>query len=159
MILLTVGTQLPFDRLVRAVDEVAPRLDEPVYAQIGNAKFRPVNMKWVDYVEPLAFDSLVRGCSRIVAHAGIGTVLIAQRYKRPLIVFPRRRSLGEHRNDHQIATTNALSGRKGIYVAMDEAELGRLLGATLEPPVEDDGQAGRAAMVDALAALIGEPRS
>ena len=37
--------------------------------------------------------------------------------------MPRRADLGEHRNDHQLATVEKLSGRPGILVAADENEL------------------------------------
>jgi UDP-N-acetylglucosamine transferase subunit ALG13 len=66
----------------------------------------------------------------IVGHAGIGTLLGTGRLGKPLILMPRRASLGEHRNEHQLATVAAVQAREGIYVAMDEAELA----AHLETP-------------------------
>ncbi len=38
MIFVTVGEQLPFDRLVRAVDEWAAASGKEVFAQIGNSE-------------------------------------------------------------------------------------------------------------------------
>ena len=49
MIFVTVGTQLPFDRLVRAVDAWAaehPQVD--VFGQIGPASFRPKHFAHAD---------------------------------------------------------------------------------------------------------------
>ncbi|MGO7205561.1 glucuronosyltransferase, partial [Rhizobium ruizarguesonis] len=43
MILVTVGTQLPFDRLVKAVDTFATELSKPVLAQIGRGSYTPQN--------------------------------------------------------------------------------------------------------------------
>ena len=30
MIFVTIGTQLPFDRLIKAIDELAPQIDEEI---------------------------------------------------------------------------------------------------------------------------------
>src|SRR5688572_2122360 len=40
-----------------------------------------------------------------------------------ILVMPRRMSLGEQRNDHQLATVEQLSGQGRIAAAMDEVEL------------------------------------
>ena len=51
--------------------------------------------------------SAASGCeprTAIVAHAGMGTILTALEIGKPLLVMPRRAALGEHRNDHQLAT-------------------------------------------------------
>ncbi len=127
MILLTVGTQLPFDRFVRIVDDLAPSLPLPVFAQIGRGRYRPVNMDFADFVRPVDFDALLDRCTLIVSHAGIGTVVMAQRHLKPLILFPRSGALAEHRNEHQRDTALALAGRRGIHVAQDEADLAALL--------------------------------
>ncbi len=134
MILVTVGTQLPFDRLIQIMDELAPTLGQPVFAQIGTSSYRPANVDYSETIDPRDFDQRFRSASVIVAHAGIGTVLTAQRHGKPIILFPRRAALGEHRNDHQLATCAQLKGRPGIYVANDKAELAALLdpGAGLE---------------------------
>ena len=42
----------------------------------------------------------------IVAHAGMGTILTALETGKRLLVMPRRAALGEHRNDHQLATVS-----------------------------------------------------
>ena len=50
MIFVTVGTQLPFDRLIRAVDnwaKAAGRRD--VFAQIGPASYRPLHIDSADF--------------------------------------------------------------------------------------------------------------
>lgn len=41
MIFVTVGTQLPFDRLIEMVDEAAPELDQEIFAQTGSGKYIP----------------------------------------------------------------------------------------------------------------------
>jgi UDP-N-acetylglucosamine transferase subunit ALG13 len=123
VILVTVGMQLGFDRLIKAMDELAPGLGQPVIAQTGKGGFQPSNMQARISIAPAEFEQLVEQSSLIVSHAGIGTVLTAARFAKPIVLFPRRAALGEHRNEHQIATVRKLAGRPGIVVAEEAAEL------------------------------------
>ncbi|MGB3808118.1 MAG: glycosyltransferase [Erythrobacter sp.] len=123
MILVTVGMQLGFDRLIAAMDALARDLDEEVVAQTGKGTYTPRHMEARASIAPGEFEQLVTRSKVIVSHAGIGTVLTAQRMSRPIVLMPRRANLGEHRNDHQLATVDKLAMRSGIFVAMDESEL------------------------------------
>lgn len=123
MILVTVGMQLGFDRLIEAVDKLAPDLGMEVIAQTGKGTYQPKNMEARESIAPAEFENLLQQSQLIVAHAGIGTVLTAQRLAKPIVLFPRRFDHGEHRNDHQVATVRNLDGRPGLLIAMDEAEL------------------------------------
>lgn len=124
MIFVTVGGQLPFDRLIRAVDGWAgEHAQEPVIAQIGSSGYLPKYMSARRLLTPAAFGAYVDDAQAVVAHAGIGTILACLERKKPLLIVPRRASLGEHRNDHQMATVRNLADRAGIWVALDEAEL------------------------------------
>nr|WP_255551883.1 glycosyltransferase [Erythrobacter crassostrea] len=105
------------------MDALAPTLGMPVVAQTGPSRFTPTNMDAHNRIAPDKFEKLVQQSRLIVSHAGIGTVLTAQRFGKPIILMPRRAELGEHRNDHQLATANKLDGRSGILVAMDQTEL------------------------------------
>lgn len=123
MIIVTVGMQLGFDRLIAAMDALAPQLGMPVIAQTGKGSYQPLNMEARETIAPAAFEALVEQSRLIVSHAGIGTVLTAARWRKPILLVPRRAAMGEHRNDHQMATVSKLAGRPGILVAQDEAEL------------------------------------
>jgi UDP-N-acetylglucosamine transferase subunit ALG13 len=123
VIIVTVGMQLGFDRLIAAMDDLAPTLGMPVIAQTGKGSYQPRNMEARVKIAPAAFEALMGEARLIVSHAGIGTVLTAARCARPIVLMPRRASLGEHRNDHQLATVSKLAGRPGILVAADESEL------------------------------------
>lgn len=104
MIFVTVGTQLPFTRLIDAMDEIAGRLDEEIIAQTGPGEGNWSNLDCRKNLEPEEFGKLFSAARVIVAHAGIGTILSARSRRKPLILLPRRFSFGEHRNDHQMAT-------------------------------------------------------
>ena len=123
MIFLTVGTQLPFDRLVRAVDDWAAGATQAVFAQIGDSRYRPAHMEWVQYLPGDAFRRRIAAASLIVSHAGMGNLLAALQAQKPLLVMPRRAALQEIRNDHQLATANWLRQLPGITVVDDGAEL------------------------------------
>lgn len=124
MILVTVGAQMPFDRLVKVVDRWAgERRRDDVFAQIGPTDFRPSNMQWTNFLEPEEFMRRVEAAKAIVAHAGTGSIITALQSGKPIIVMPRRASLRETRNDHQVATAEQFRRFDSIVVAWDEAEL------------------------------------
>lgn len=123
MIFVTVGMQLGFDRLIRAMDELAPQLNEEVIAQIGSGEYIPHNLSFQRHYTPNEIEALFDASRLIIAHAGIGTMLAAKHHAKPLVMLPRRANLGEHRNDHQLATARQLRGRPGIAIAFESEEL------------------------------------
>lgn len=127
MIFLTVGTQLPFDRLVAAVDEWAAAGSVPVFAQTAAGKYRPRHCDHADYVPPTLADELFRKADLVVSHAGMGSILTALKYRKRILVLPRKASLGEHRNEHQLATARWLGKKPGVFVADEAADIARLL--------------------------------
>jgi UDP-N-acetylglucosamine transferase subunit ALG13 len=128
LIFVTVGTQLPFDRLLAAVDGWASsRPQEKLFGQIGPAKVRPAHFESVDFVPPSRANELFLQASLIVSHAGMGSILNALKYRKPILIMPRLASLNEHRNNHQVATAKWLMGRPGVSVAWDDEELVAML--------------------------------
>lgn len=124
MIFVTVGAQMPFDRLVGAVDEWATsRQRTDVLAQIGPSELRTTTVSTVRFMKPEEFRSRVANARIIVAHAGMGTIITALELGKPIIVMPRRGNLRETRNDHQVATARQLQDAGRITVAYDEREL------------------------------------
>ena len=124
MIFVTVGHQMPFDRLIRAVDEwAAAHPDEQVFAQIGTTEYVPHHIDWAPTLDPEEFRSKMESAEAIVAHAGMGTILTAFELGTPILVMPRKGDLQETRNDHQIATANRFLEMGRLAVAMDEHEL------------------------------------
>ena len=130
MIFLTVGTQLPFDRLVRSVDAWAEASGVPVFGQIsepGASNYRPTHIEWVARMDPAAFESRYEAARCVVSHAGMGTIIGALTRGKPLLIMPRRAALGEQRNDHQLATAERFGDRPGIRVAMETEDVGPML--------------------------------
>ena len=124
MIFVTVGTQLPFDRLVRTVAEwAAEEGRDDVFAQIGPARWKPSNIETVPFITPEDFRRRVSNCRVIIAHCGMGSILTALQMGKPIVVMPRREALDEHRTDHQFATARKFREMGTVTVAMDEREL------------------------------------
>ncbi len=142
MIFVTVGTQLPFDRLVLTVDEWAAAANrDDVFAQIGPTGTPPKHIAWARGMTPGEFKARLHEATTIVAHAGMGTIITALTAAKPIIVLPRQAALGEHRNDHQIATVRELSARGRVHAAMDEQALKAMLDRATDlaplPPIGD----------------------
>jgi len=127
VIFVTVGTQRGFDRLIAAVDTWAAKSGAEVYAQTGPTSSRFPHLQCAEFLDPVDFDRRFSEASLVVAHAGMGSVLTALEHGKPLIVMPRKVELGEHRNDHQMATAKKLQGNSAVHIAWNEAELSELL--------------------------------
>jgi UDP-N-acetylglucosamine transferase subunit ALG13 len=156
VIFVTVGTQLGFDRMIRAVDSWAALTPgEPVFAQIGPGAYLPRHMEYAPFVDPDQCRERMLTADAIVAHAGMGTILGALEIGKPLLVMPRRAALGEHRNDHQIATARRFGDLGRVTVAGDEHDLqnrlndlSRLTAAERISPFASDQ------LIDALSTFI-----
>ncbi len=124
MILLTVGTQLRFDRFVSVVDEWAHKNPEAeILAQIADGEYLPKHMQYVEYLKGEKYTTAFNRASVVLSHAGMGTVISSLIASKPVVVFPRKASLGEHRNEHQLATCSKITCLKGCYVAYEPDEL------------------------------------
>lgn len=124
MIFVTVGTQLSFERLVRAVDEWAGNnKDKTVFIQLGQTLYRPNNCEFSSFTDPAHWEKLFQESELIVSHAGMGTILKSIEYDKPLILIPRLASLGEHRNDHQVATASKFNNYLNIKIVKEIADL------------------------------------
>ncbi len=125
MIFLTVGTQISFDRLVKAVDEAVERgqIAEEIYAQIGMGLYQPRNFRAVSFIEKHLFDKHIRQASCVISHAGIGVITAVLDNKKPLLVMPRRKKYGEAVNDHQVAIAQKFEELGHLLVAYYEEDL------------------------------------
>lgn len=129
---VTVGSMLPFDRLVDAMEAwAAAHPQAEVFAQIGRSRRRPRSMRCEQMLAPQEFRRRVAEADLIVAHAGMGTVLSALEAGRPLVVLPRRPEAREVTSTHQLATARWLAAHPGIVVADDESRLGPAIDAAL----------------------------
>ncbi|MDB6172537.1 MAG: Beta,4-galactosyltransferase CpsIVG [Chthoniobacteraceae bacterium] len=124
MIFVTVGSDLPFERLLKTVDRWAAETGcKEIFAQIGSSRWTPKHIDCLPFLPPSIFKERFRTADLIVAHAGMGTILSALFYEKPILVMPRRASLGEDRNEHQLATARRMQALGKAHVAFDDAEM------------------------------------
>ena len=127
MIFVTAGTQLPFDRLIRAIDDIAVNLNEEIIVQAKKGVYLPRHIKISDYLRATEYADTMTRARLIISHAGTGTIISALRLGKPVVVMPRRAALGEHRNEHQLATAKRFEELQYIHVAHDTRQLQDLI--------------------------------
>jgi UDP-N-acetylglucosamine transferase subunit ALG13 len=124
MIFVTIGTQEPFDRLIEMADELALSLKEDkIIAQVIKSNYIVKNIEVVDFVSPHDFEKLMEDAQLIISHAGMGSIITALTIGKPIVVMPRLAGLGEHRNEHQLATVKKVGQIEGVYVVNTKEEL------------------------------------
>ncbi len=161
MIFLTVGTILPFDRLTRALDvwAMAQAESPEIFAQVGQLRsdsYRPKAFEWTERITPTEFRARMAAAELTVTHAGIGTIVTALTLSTPVLMMPRRASLGEHVNDHQLETVKRLADRPGVTLAMDAEDLASRLDALLggSAPVPALGKDAQDSLIAAIRDVI-----
>ena len=125
MIFLTVGTQFPFDRLVKAIDSIIGNglLNEKVFGQIGETIYQPRYFESVKFLDKNEFDDNLRQSTGIIGHAGMGTIQLALDYGKPLLVMPRLKKYHEVLHDHQVEIARKFEALAHLLVAYQEKEL------------------------------------
>jgi UDP-N-acetylglucosamine transferase subunit ALG13 len=142
MIFVTTGTQAPFNRLVKAMDDIAADLSgEEVIVQAFGVDFEPKNITIVGFLDPQEYAKIFDRARLIVSHAGIGSILSALTKGKPIIVMPRNAGLNEHRDNHQYDTTKNMATLGYVPVAHDTEELRNILMALPAMSEEDDNRA------------------
>ncbi len=127
MIFVAVGTQFPFDRLIRCVDEWAQEHGAAVHAQIAGGEYVPQHANWDRFMTTDAFNDQLNAAELIISHAGMGNIITALEQNKPIIVMNRQHKLGEHRNDHQADGLAWMSKLPGVYTATQCSEMQALL--------------------------------
>jgi UDP-N-acetylglucosamine transferase subunit ALG13 len=105
--------------LVEFVDQAVETecLRDNIFAQIGSAARKPRNFEYVASLEREAYERCFREASAIISHAGIGTIAMALRHHKPLLVVPREKKYGELVNDHQVETAEAFVNKGHVLMA------------------------------------------
>jgi len=123
MIFVAVGTQFPFDRLIRFMDEWAAENNEEVIAQIAGGDYTPKHIKFERFMDGEQYNQNIQDASVFVSHAGMGNIISAKELQTPIIVINRQFKLGEHRNDHQADGLKWMGKLDGVYAATTQDEL------------------------------------
>lgn len=130
MIFLTVGTHTqPFNRLLMEIDKLIEQkvIREKVIAQIGYSTYIPKNYKYFSFTREEKIIELIKKSSIIISHAGAGSIIIGLKFKKPLIVIPRRKAFNEHFDDHQVQIAKEFKKQGKVLVAYDVNQIGELI--------------------------------
>ncbi|GAA3961747.1 glycosyltransferase [Allohahella marinimesophila] len=137
-VFVTVGSQLPFERLIKAVDEwAAEHPEQSVFAQIGDTVYQPKHMSFVRSLKPREYSQRFSQARVVVSHVGMGTIISALELGKRLVLLPRLASLGEHRSDHQLGSARKFSDRENITVVNDISALKTALTTALNSDVSN----------------------
>ena len=104
MILVTLGTQdKSFERLLKALDKAVAKgkIKEKIIVQAGCTEYKSKNMEIFDLTSPEELDKLVKKCSLLITHGGVGSILTGIKYNKPIIAAARLSEYREHTNNHQ----------------------------------------------------------
>lgn len=124
LVFATVGATLPFDRLVRMVEDAKRDglLPERVILQVGDSRHVPAGVEEVH--ASLPFDEvkdILRRADIVICHGGTGSLITALQNGCRVIAVPRLFDLGEHYDDHQLEVTSAFAER-GLLAVVDQKQ-------------------------------------
>lgn len=138
MIFASIGSMLPFDRFVQAMDEwAAAHPGTPVFIQIGNGSYEPRHAPFTRMMPHGEYMQKLRDADLFVAHAGMGSILQALEVRTPILIVPRDLAFKEHTTDHQRATVANFRRTPGIRVADTIDELPAAIDTALAAPASD----------------------
>lgn len=105
MIFIVLGSQkFPFDRLLKAVDELVSQgeITEDIFAQRGACSYVPRHFASEAFLDTEEFTRIMAGADIVITHGGTGAIIKAVKLGKKVIVVPRRAQYGEHVDDHQL---------------------------------------------------------
>jgi len=130
---ITVGTVMPFDRLVEAVASVDEAAGRPsrIVAQVGEGGVKLGGLECREMIEFDEVRALLDRANIVFCHGGTGSLITALRAGCRVVAMPRRPDLGEHYDDHQSEIIRAFAARGLIEVAKEASDVQPALVRTL----------------------------
>ena len=114
-IFATTGSRsFPFDRLVRAIDEVDFSSALPngaeVFVQTGSGSYKPRNVEWAAFLSREEFGHRMESAELVVTHGGTGAIIGAVSRGKRVVAVPRLARFGEAVDDHQVELVRQFEG-------------------------------------------------
>jgi UDP-N-acetylglucosamine transferase subunit ALG13 len=139
LIFASVGSMLPFERFVRAVDEwAAAHPAEQVFIQIGDTEYEPRHAPFARMIAITEYRRRLHECDLFVAHVGVGSLLQALEEGKQTLMLPRHAKWGEHTTDHQLHTANRFRHLAGVRIVDSVEDLQQQMSALLAEPLTTD---------------------
>lgn len=131
-IFISVGTQLPFDRLIKRVEQAFVNKPEfKLIYQVGVGGYKPSSGEVFETLTPLQYSKAMGECDVLIAHCGTGSIVSSVEFSKPLICMPRRAEFGEHRNNHQVDAASKMDAN-AFYVLEDDLDLYEIVKSAIE---------------------------
>ena len=97
MIFVTIGTHPDqFDRLIRRIDEIAPKIKEEIIVQRGFTRYVPKNIKYFEFTDEM--DKYYKKARIVIAQSATSLIEFILKYGKPVITVPREAKYKEHIN-------------------------------------------------------------
>lgn len=133
MIFVIMGMEVhPFDRLARAVDELASTgaMGEEFFVQLGACRYEPRHARFERFLSFGDICEQIRRSSVAVTHAGAGSTLVCIEQGKHPVMVPRRSSHGEHVDEHQLPFAEKLEAAGLATVVREMDKLATAIAAT-----------------------------
>lgn len=126
MILILMGVQkFPFDRLLKAVDELiaCKAITEEVFAQTGSCRYIPKHFSGKAYMTKEELHAYMERADLVITHGGTASIMEAVKMRKRVVAVPRQKRYHEHVDDHQKEVIRELAQAQIIEAAMEPEEL------------------------------------
>jgi UDP-N-acetylglucosamine--N-acetylmuramyl-(pentapeptide) pyrophosphoryl-undecaprenol N-acetylglucosamine transferase len=139
-VVVTVGTDREFRRLIEAVAAILPPETEVVW-QTGHTPTKGLGIDARPFLPASVLDQVIRDSDAVIAHAGCGSALMALRAGKYPVLVPRDPRHGEVIDSHQIEIARWLSQQGLALYRTPEDLLASLISKPLrhvpshEPPI------------------------
>lgn len=130
MIFVTLGTQkFQLNRLLVQLDELCKegKIEDEIYAQKGHSTYVPKNYAYTDFLSHGEFEEKIMESSLVITHSGVGSIITAMQYRKPVIVYPRMSKFKEHIDDHQQEIAEAFSKKNYVLLCGENDDLGEMI--------------------------------
>ena len=131
MILVTLGTQdKKFYRLLYELERLKEKniISEEIIVQAGcSSDFKSKYMKIFDLIPMDDFSKLMKKCSLLITHGGVGSIVDGLKNDKKIIAVARLKKYGEHTNDHQIQIIENFSNMGYILPLYDISKLEKMI--------------------------------
>lgn len=134
--LVTVGTVMPFDRMLRGVEALvlSGKVTGKVAAQIGDSVARFSAMETFASCPFNELNERMNNADVVICHGGSGSILGALKAGAHVVAMARLHQYGEHYDDHQKDITRAFADMELISVAKDEHDIERAIAEAKSRP-------------------------
>lgn len=131
MILVTLGTQdKKFYRLLYELERLKEKniITEDIIVQAGySSDFISKHMKIFDLIPMDDFNKLMKKCSLLITHGGVGSIVDGLKNAKKIIAVARLKKYGEHTNDHQVQIIENFSNMGYILPLYDISKLEKMI--------------------------------